>query len=277
MPSSSGTKRKGQGVSQRTKKSRHGTVSGSSSSGRGASAQSAKGRKVNTQDHSSEEEGSSEEDDSDDSGEEEGHSEDEAEKVERIEYVLSDAHRAFNQRLLANSVMTYKSAETMMQEVAKDFPSQGQTPFAEKSLDDIIEDTNSFLNKYQIQIKQSKYDGLGESYVGFANNNRLETVSTKFYDEATTKLLEELIEICIESPDGKVPRDTAREDFEQIRRKQKKLKLRTTMSNSLNRLLEDKWIELGRSDQLYRLGPRTYVELKDYLKEKGAKTRRGGK
>ena len=58
----------------------------------------------------------------------------EAEKVERIEYVLSDAHRAFNQRLLANSVMTYKSAETMMHQVAKDFSSEEQTSFAQKSL-----------------------------------------------------------------------------------------------------------------------------------------------
>ena len=277
MPSLKGTKRKSSETSRRAKKARYGTNVGSSSSGSGIHDQARKRGAANTQENSSGEEESLEEDGSDDNEEEDSDSEDEAEQVERFEYVLSDAHRAFNQRLLANSVMTYKSAETMMQEVAKDFPSEGQTLFVEKSLDAIIDDTNSFLNKYQIQIKQSKYDGLGESYVGFANNNRLETVATKFYDEATTKLLEELIEICIESPDGKVPRDTAREDFEQIRRKQKKLKLRTTMSNSLNRLLEDKWIELGRSDQLYRLGPRTYVELKDYLKEKGAKTRRGGK
>ena len=99
----------------------------------------------------------------------------------------------------------------------------------------------------------------------------METVATKNYNEATTKLLEELIEICIDSPDGKVPRDTA-EDFEQIRRKQKKLKLRTTMSKSLNRLLEDKWIELGSSDQLYRLGPAHRIER--LLERKRGKSRR---
>ena len=147
MPSSSGTKRKGLGVSRRTKKSRHGTVDGSSSSGRGTNAQARNGRRVDSQHHSSEEEGSSDEDDSDDNGEEESDSEDEVEKVESIEYVLSDAHRAFNQRLLANSVMTYKSAETMMQQVAKDFPSEEQTSFAQKSLDALIEDTHSFLNR----------------------------------------------------------------------------------------------------------------------------------
>jgi len=259
----------------------------------GGSRRSSRSIKRRQKEESSEEEEEEEDDDEEEEDSEEEESEDESEPVEEIKYVLTDAHRAFNQRLLAEAVMTYTKADELKAEVVEAFKKQTnddsdssdddddeeENSLANKSLDNMIEDTNSFLSKYQIQIKQSKYDGLGEEYIGFANNNNngstTEKILTKMYDEGTVKLLEELIDACIDSPTGTVSPDVAKEDFYSIRNRHPKLKERITIANCLHRLKEDKWIKLGSQDGLYRLGPRAFVELKDYLESKGAMKSRG--
>jgi len=290
MPGSRVSKRKKTTTQKNVKKMKNTVVRD------GATRSSSRANKGRRMQEESEEESDGEEsgEEEEEESEEEEEEEEEDDGMEQIKYVLTDAHRAFNQRLLSAGVLTYRRAKELKDEVVEDFEdseideedddeeddddsggeNEKKKSLANKSLDEMIEDTNAFLNKYQIQIKQSKYDGLGEDYIGFANNIATE-IPTKNYDEATCILLKELINVCIESPNGIVPDEVATEDFYALRNKHSKIKERITITNCLKRLVQDKWIAKGVDDQLYRLGPRTFVELKDYLESHGATKSRG--
>ena len=293
MPGSRVSKRKKTTTQKNVKKMKN-TVVRDGATRSSSRANKGRRRQEESEEESDGEEGEEEEEEESGEEEEEEEEDEEDDGMEQIKYVLTDAHRAFNQRLLSEGVLTYRRAKELKDEVVEDFEdseideeddgeeddddseeeNEKKKSLAKKSLDEMIEDTNAFLNKYQIQIKQSKYDGLGEDYIGFANNIATE-IPTKTYDEATCKLLKEIIDACIESPNGIVPDEVATEDFFKLRKKHSKLTLRTTVTSCLERLVQDKWIAKGVNDHLYRLGPRTFVELKDYLESHGATKSRG--
>ena len=115
----------------------------------GGSRRSSRSIKRRQKEESSEEEEEEEDDDEEEEDSEEEESEDESEPVAEIKYVLTDAHRAFNQRLLAEAVMTYTKADELKAEVVEAFKKQTNDDSDSSDVDN-DEEENSLANKSRI-------------------------------------------------------------------------------------------------------------------------------
>ena len=206
---------------------------------------------------------------------------------------LTDVHRAFLQRLMAEQVLDKTNCTKMLKEVFADFrsvPPPSENPEEDEdeavakppSLIDVIHDLNSNLTKYGFAIKSKMFDGHGQWHYAFVNTDPVEKFNFQSrYDPKTARMYELMAKACIESENGIVPVKT-NEDTHMFRQDTtlnlSHLGHNAAMSpigDMLSMLVDDKWLD-RTSEGHYFLAPRSYIECDAYLHKAGAMRAKDG-
>ena len=194
---------------------------------------------------------------------------------------LTDVHKAFLQRLMASLVLSKSACEKLLKECFKDFkapqPSivDPENPEAEDgleqpTLDRAVWDINLHLRRFGFQIKSRRDDGYGKRMYAFVNTMD-DGALPGTYEKKTVKVFEEIIKACIGADKGELSND---DDFHTIRYELTLDITRQEMKKIIRTLCCDKW--LMRTDSIYKIGPRTYVECDSFLEKCGARRSKDG-